>query len=372
MSATHSASVLRDPALSWTGTTSSLFGIFFKNLLLTVVTLGLYRFWAITNMRQYVWSNIRVAGQPLEYTGTGGELFRGFLLSLLLMLLIVAVSMGIGFAIGGDLKLDGAPAGLIIGVYLLFLPMIFLGYAFVFLSRRYLMTRTQLRGIRFGQDGSVIGFVGSMFGRMLLCAITLGIHTPWMTAERLRRTVGATRWGNLKFDFKGKGVELFGWYVLTFLIVMAIMAVIAVLVIAPMFANIAGISRTGKISHPGDLFSVWQIVLLIAGYIAVIVVPGLILISAIWRFTISNMTLDNDTLRFELKASLGQLMLLVAANLGIVILSLGLLAPIAIQRVMTFFTSHIALTGAIDLTRVSQPPEETGRLSNIIAAGASV
>src|SRR5262245_59455913 len=53
-----------------------------KNALLSLVTLTLYRFWARASMRRRLWARTSVLGDPLEYSGTGWELFRGFLISL--------------------------------------------------------------------------------------------------------------------------------------------------------------------------------------------------------------------------------------------------------------------------------------------------
>src|SRR5690606_16979791 len=56
------------------------------NLLLTIVTLGIYRFWAKTRERHYLWSRTRFIDDTLEWTGTGKELFIGFLIAAVLIL----------------------------------------------------------------------------------------------------------------------------------------------------------------------------------------------------------------------------------------------------------------------------------------------
>src|SRR5437868_5951300 len=50
------------------------------NAILNVITLGIYRFWARTNVRRHIWSCVHINGEPLEYTGTGTELFLGALI----------------------------------------------------------------------------------------------------------------------------------------------------------------------------------------------------------------------------------------------------------------------------------------------------
>ena len=55
----------------YTGQRGALFGLAFKTALLTVLTLGIYRFWAKTRIRRYVWSSVSIDGDRLEYTWTG-------------------------------------------------------------------------------------------------------------------------------------------------------------------------------------------------------------------------------------------------------------------------------------------------------------
>ena len=63
------------------------------NALLTLITLGIYRFWAKTNIRRFFWRNVSLLDDPLEYTGTGGELFVGFLI-------VIAVLFPLGLIYG--------------------------------------------------------------------------------------------------------------------------------------------------------------------------------------------------------------------------------------------------------------------------------
>src|SRR5512147_3180092 len=60
----------------------NVLGLALKNAGLTILTLTLYRFWARTSMRRRLWSRTWILGDPLEYTGTAGELVRGFLIAL--------------------------------------------------------------------------------------------------------------------------------------------------------------------------------------------------------------------------------------------------------------------------------------------------
>lgn len=50
------------------------------NALLSVVTLGIYSFWGRARVRRYLWGTTSFRGEPFDYAGTGGELFRGALM----------------------------------------------------------------------------------------------------------------------------------------------------------------------------------------------------------------------------------------------------------------------------------------------------
>ena len=50
-----------------------LLWLLLRNLLLTIITVGIYRFWAKTRVRQFFWRHTKLLGDRLEYLGTGGE-----------------------------------------------------------------------------------------------------------------------------------------------------------------------------------------------------------------------------------------------------------------------------------------------------------
>src|SRR6185295_2694636 len=75
------------PRISWVHPPGGFTGLSFLNGLLRILTLGVYHFWGKTEVRQRIWSAVRIDGEPLEYRGTGSELFRGFLIVFFLILL---------------------------------------------------------------------------------------------------------------------------------------------------------------------------------------------------------------------------------------------------------------------------------------------
>lgn len=193
----------------FTGARGPFLALLLMNLLLTVLTLGIYRFWAKTKVRKFFWSNIRFMGDPLEYTGKGSELFLGFLI-------VLAVLFPLGFIYDtiGRLVPPGETAlrvSLEIGYYLVLFALIQIGF---YRAWRYRMSRTTWRGIRLGLDGSTWTFLRLSFGWTIVTALTLGLAYPWMAVELWRYQINHTRIGQTAATFKGSGRDLLGPWLL--------------------------------------------------------------------------------------------------------------------------------------------------------------
>lgn len=143
----------------------------FYTLLLNLVTLTVFRFWGRTHFRRQLWADTTIGGEPLDYTGRGLELFVGFVIAVFTVMLPVA---GLFFA--GQLLLGPmAFGGFILVFYLLVFALV---GAAIFLARRYHLSRTRYRGIRFAQTGSALAYGLATLGYTLLTGITLGWAGP--------------------------------------------------------------------------------------------------------------------------------------------------------------------------------------------------
>ena len=196
---------------------SKLFWLAFWTGLLTVLTLGIYRFWARTRLRRYIWSAIDAGGDSFEYTGTGLEKFLGFLIALVVLavylgLLQVGLSF-IGFNLWGAVTLESrGPRDVLIQVGatyvtgLAVLPLIF--YA-QYRSRCYMLSRTRWRGLRFGLDAAALGYVWRALLYFALSLVTLGLLIPLATF-RLEKYITDRMWyGDAVFEQQGQWWELY-------------------------------------------------------------------------------------------------------------------------------------------------------------------
>lgn len=223
------------PTGRFLGSEGAFFGLLLRGNIFMLLTLGIYRFWLTTDIRRYLWGHTEVAGDTFEYTGTAKELLIGFLLALTLLLPINAL-----IYVGTLLDPTAFAAVTLIG----FVALTLLGQFAYYRARRYRLTRTVYRGVRFYQTGSAVRYslVASLWGIAML--LTLGLLYPWGTASLERYKMRHTHFGNLTGVFTGSGTSLFFRGILIWLIALA-----------PVFA--ASIAVVGAInwSTVGEIFA---------------------------------------------------------------------------------------------------------------------
>jgi uncharacterized membrane protein YjgN (DUF898 family) len=166
---------------------------------LLMITLGIYRFWLVTDVRRFLWSNTEIAGEALEYTGTALELVLGFLVAIALLIPIYA-----GFFLAAlDMGLFGKLSGIIA-----FAALGVLGQYAIYRARRYRLTRTVYRGLRFHQEGSAWGFAFRAMLWWIVTVLSFGLAYPFQLASLERYKMRNTFYGDLGGRFEGSGIML--------------------------------------------------------------------------------------------------------------------------------------------------------------------
>lgn len=194
------------------GTGGSLFGIHIINILLTILTLGVYYFWGKTKVRNYLWSQTDFAGDRFAYHGTGKELLIGFLKAVLVFGVPYAGLIIAPDLLGVEELVKLAARVLFFGMAMVVVPLAMVG------ARRYRYSRTSWRGIFFSFRGAAKEFVKIFISGSLLSMITIGLYYPFFETKKHGFMVSNSYFGNQKFEFTGRGRDLFGSYLLTLLL----------------------------------------------------------------------------------------------------------------------------------------------------------
>lgn len=306
------------------GTFFNVLGLALKNAGLTIVTLTLYRFWARTSMRRRLWSRAWVLGDPLEYTGSAGELFRGFLIALPCFFLPAIFVFYIA-----PLAMEPVwAAWLTFGFYVISVPLI---AAARYWMRRYQLSRTRWRGIRLGLAGSAWGFAMASWGWWVLQVLSIGWYTPAARINRSRLMWENTRFGDQPFQFEvehGQSPQKGLWWPFAFGWVG--FAVIAL--VAPIVGGILSALYGPLIAGDNDPSASTSVFMLMFLFVALIYGVGWLFCWAPYNAAAMNRIaslLTIDGARFKLKAKTLSLLGVTLLGWSFIIFSLGLLAPVA-------------------------------------------
>jgi uncharacterized membrane protein YjgN (DUF898 family) len=195
--------------------TPGLMQLFTVGSILQFITIGIYRFWFLVQVRRQLWQRTSLIGSPFEFTGTPGEVFRGFLISLIFL----APIWGLYFAGSTLLKttahneLAATLTGLAIFSFLIF------GSFASYRSNRYRVSRTLWRGVRFRMTGSGLLFALMTIGWWLLAIATLGFSIPFARAQLERYRTNNIYFGDRKFESRASGAAMFGHWLVMILVV---------------------------------------------------------------------------------------------------------------------------------------------------------
>ncbi|MBX7532853.1 DUF898 domain-containing protein [Qipengyuania sp. 1XM1-15A] len=209
----HYENMQADSAFGFDGTWQDFAKIALPNLLLTIVTLGIYRFWATTRERQYLWSHTRFVDERLEWTGTGKELFVGFVLVMLLFALPV---FGIQFVSQALVMRGYEAAGVLLGMLPLFAIFYLTGLA-RFRALRYRLSRTRWRGIRGGSNNQGLGYGVSYMWKTFVGYLAIGLLIPWSMTSLWNERWGKMSFGPYEFNAHADSGNIFARFLLFYL-----------------------------------------------------------------------------------------------------------------------------------------------------------
>jgi uncharacterized membrane protein YjgN (DUF898 family)/uncharacterized Zn finger protein (UPF0148 family) len=204
--------------LTFHGSGGTLFGIYVVNILLTIVTFGFYRFWGKVKIRRFMLSQTGFEGDRFAYHGTGRELLNGFAKAVLFVGIPIT-ALSAAARLSGDATIHIATQVFTSLLVFVFIPVAMVG------ARRYRLSRTSWRGIRFSFRGRAWAFVRIFTLASLLSAVTLTLYYPFFQTKQQAFMVSNSHFGRRPFRFDGRGRDLFGAYVIALLLLVPTLGV---------------------------------------------------------------------------------------------------------------------------------------------------
>ena len=316
-------------AIAFEGNWREFAPIALTNTLLTFATLGFYRFWATTRERQYLWSKTRFIDDSLEWTGTGLELFFGFLIALLAFGVPLFL---INFVLQAMvIQGQSSWAGSIVAI--LYIGLFYLVGVAIFRGLRYRLSRTYWHGIHGGCDDNGLRFGWSYLWKTVVAYLCLALLFPWSMTALWKERWEAMTFGPHRFESTPQWNSLMGRYLIAYLSPFIILIGLVVVAIPMMMAAAGG--STGDASPTSAIFLGVGFVL--AFYI-LLPLAALIYYAAYMREVVGTMTLSS--IEFDFTARTKDWIKLFLGNVGLWIIAGAVAAvPIAAFGLFDQFTN---------------------------------
>lgn len=305
------------------GRAGEYFGIWFVNLLLSIVTLGIYSAWAKVRTERYFYGNTRLAGTSFDYLADPFAILKGRLLAY-----AVLIALGLSSRFSPGLYL------VLILVVSALMP------ALIVLGLRFRARNSAWRGIPFGFDATAGSGYGPFLGWPLLAGLSLFMAYPVMVMRQHAFVVGGHRFGLRHFGFKGD----LGNYYIPFIVAAGINMV--------GFMGFFGLMVVlGVASAGGDPAGAMAGAGLIAGM--VLLYAGMFAAGIFMRVRYTNMFWNNTHIaghRFESTQRARDLLWIYFSNTIAIVCTVGLAVPWAMVRLARYRAGHFALVanGSLD------------------------
>lgn len=275
--------------------------IYFKNIILTLLTFGLYYPWAKVEILNYHYQTSELDGARFQFHATGKEVFKGFVKIYVILIFLYAFLL---YAAQTENVVIVSTATILFYLFfILLIPLAIHG------TVRYRSSRSSWKGIHFKYLGNRSELFWLYLKGVLLTILTLGIYGAWFQVDLRRYIFSHLRFGDLSFNFKGKGGDLF-------------------------WINF----KLGLLIYPTlGIYSFWYY-------------------RNLWRFYAENTTITQNGKEVSLKFNMspGDIFELVVVNFFIVLFTLGIGTPWVMVRTLKFFFKYTEVDGEIDTRAIQQ------------------
>jgi uncharacterized membrane protein YjgN (DUF898 family) len=292
-------------AVEFTGSGKEYFKIWIVNLLLTILSVGLYSPWAKVRKNKYFYRNTRVAGSSFDYHGNPVSILRGRLLA-------VAILAALHFS---QLHSVALYCFVLIVVALILPWMITRAFAFR-------LHNTSWRGIRMRFHGSVTSSYVVFFLYGALTIISAGICFPLLYQQIRLYFANNAAFGTTTGSMNVSAGEIYGVFIRTILI--SFLVAIVMIFLGGIFLNIIGSAsvRAGQISKTTIMFI---FVLIMAIYVLYRIIVQSFFRTRMTNLIWSHCILGNVT--FESGQKARDLSSIVATNALLTFITLGFYWP---------------------------------------------
>ncbi|SEI09081.1 Uncharacterized membrane protein YjgN, DUF898 family [Rheinheimera pacifica] len=301
--------------VAFSGDAGEFFGIWIVNLLLSIVTLGIYSAWAKVRTNQYFYGHTRIDNQPFRYLATPIQILKGRIIAVIIFALFFTAS-----------SLSPVLAVVLAFLFLLASPWL------IVQSLKFNMRMTSYRNVRFAFHGDYLRAFKYFVLLPVLALFTLYLAMPWVLKKIDRYICSNTSFAGQKMQIN---TDTSSYYIAVLVAMAAVMGVITVMIIVG--AVLVGVMAATGIADAGVA------TVLVTAAVFILYFFAFTLSGAIYHSMIRNHIFERTELpgiaKFKSEMQVMPYLWLTVTNLLAIIFSLGLAYPWAKVRKAAYLAS---------------------------------
>ncbi len=351
--------MLKPVTLEFNGKAVEYFRIWIVNVLLSIVTLGIYSAWAKVRNKQYFYANTLLDGSPFQYSASPIAILKG-------RIIVIAVLAAVS----------------ILSQFFPLTNAIF--FVFIFLVTPWLVMRSMMfnaryssyRNLNFSFEKNLSGAVTTFIGLTILMIITLGLAYPLLTHGIQKYRVDNHGFGQYVFHFKSSIKAFYKYYAVGVLIVVLTLVVISILFGGVMGAIMGPLNAdpdsNTALSTVTNMSLVLVAIIYFIGYYAAYAYVQANTFNTVWSKTALNKAsahlLTEQTvplMAFKGNLTAGKMMYLYLTNTLGIMVSVGLLIPWAKIRLARYRIESLEVSSLADLkVIIANQQEQVGTIGS--------
>lgn len=291
-----------DQKIQFTGSAGDYFGIWIINLILSIITLGIYSAWAKVRRETFFKNNTKIAEDVFAYHATGGQILKGRLIAFAVIVIFQIVS-----------TISPLVSGVLSIAIMFLLPWV------LNVSMRFRARMTSYRNIRFNWHGTYWKTLWFFVIAPIFGLASLGLLLPLITKSYYSYFAQSHSYGTTRFSGEARVRE----YYYAFLIGAIVPVVLVILALTG--AAILGSNEDSKL-----------VANILPAIIAVLVYLILIIYGVLCRNLMVNNLSLGDVVGFKSTLDPKIYIWIFVSNLLAILVSIGLLIPWSMVRMYKY------------------------------------
>ncbi len=301
----------RTDFIKFTGKSGEYFKLWFVNMFLSIVTLGIYSAWAKVRDAQYLYGHTQVDGQSFRFLATPMQILKGRIVAVIVFALYMILSQ-INPVIGMVMAL-----GFIVAMPWLIIQ-----------GLKFTMRMTAYRNVRFSFEGTYGGVIVHFLLLPIIGLVTFYLAMPWVLQQIHKYINSNITYGGKHFEQNSSASQ----YYIAALITVGIALIGAALVIGAF-----GMPMAPTEENPASLF------LPMVLFIIIMNIAAAVFQSFIYNHLMETLSID-DVVSFKADMKPIAFSVLMLTNILLLIVTLGLALPVVKIRTARYIASVTQVT----------------------------